>query len=387
MARKKTFRRFIKYAGKLHASPEFSRKADADAWYMEMRRQKAFRSKGLNLPDSGNDGGISVIDYARDFMDKREKVYRYPRSTTAMDEQRFRDYILPLIGELPLKSITSTQVKSLLIKISEPGFKMEGRSISKKTRDRVKALLSAMFKEALNEDPPLVLFNPVSGIRLNEPRTGTADPKHIESDEKIREFLETAKRMGKDEFEICATFVMSGLRKQEIIALRWTSFQPLSQTLTVREKYIQATGEIVSGTKAGSEQGRVFPISQALVRILEGRWRRLNPNELDLIFPRRDGKPMSPRTVWALIKRVGAEAGLKVSPHALRHTFGRVFVQNTGNPKALQSILGHASSATTDIYSKLGGNRLMPFSEAVSFGQSVKRKNKRHTKTQKKASK
>ncbi len=68
-----------------------------------------------------------------------------------------------------------------------------------------------------------------------------------------------------------------------------------------------------------------------------------------------------------MVEEVREKAKLDISPHGLRHTFGREFAQNTGNIKALQAILGHSSSSTTDIYSELAGDRIKGFGEAVTY--------------------
>ena len=372
----KTYRRFIKVNGRLIASPQFARKADAEEWYHQMRRKKQFLKDGIILDEK--DDSVRFMDYAREWMLKR--IASYPASTANADEQRLRVYVLPFLSEYPISSIAGPQIRTVLLKISEPGFLEEGFTISSSTVTRVKALMSAIFADALNEDPPLVSFNPVTGIRLKEKRRGIKKPRYLGNSEQCLSFLKAAKEIGKIEFLVASIFLMSGVRKQELIALRWRSFNAKDQTLIVSEKYEQATNSIKLGTKAGEETSRIVPISQELAKTLTNyRKTALYPKESHFIVSRHDGRFYGARDINRMIEKIRSVAKLDISPHGLRHTFGREFAQNTGNIKALQSILGHSSSSTTDIYSDLAGDRIKGFGEAVSFGKGVKRRIIRHT--------
>jgi integrase/recombinase XerC len=119
----------------------------------------------------------------------------------------------------------------------------------------------------------------------------------------------------------------------------------------------------------------VVPISADLIKALKeykegSRFNSAN----DFIVSRVDGSHFGGRAISSIIERVREAAGLDISAHGLRHTFGREFALNTGNIKALQAILGHSSSAVTDIYSDLAGKRIEGFGEAVSFKADVKRR-------------
>lgn len=366
----KTYRRFIRIGGELKASPKFSRKKDADDWYHAMRRNKQLLRDGL--PIANDDDGVLFIDYAREWIKKR--MAAYPASTWKSDEQRLRDYVLPILSELPLANITGAQIRNLLIEISKEGFLKPKFVISTSTRDRVKALLSAIFSDALNEDPPLVKYNPVLGIKIKEKRVGKKSPRVIEDSDGCIKFLKKAKELSPIHYAVSSTFLMAGIRKQELIALRWKSLKDKRHELHITEKYEQASNVIKRGTKRGEEVARVIPVPALLVSILgEYRSQAAYKKSEDFVFSKERGIHYGPREIWALIKEVGVAAKIDTHPHALRHTFGREFAANTGNLKALQSILGHASSATTDIYSDLAGSRLKGFGEAVTFNLGVKK--------------
>lgn len=351
------------------ASPQFRKKSEAEEWYRQMVNKKVSSRNGLRLTGKNQ---IKLIDYCRGWLDKRE--LKYPASTVSSDEQRLRDYILPFLAEYPIASITREQIKGVLEKISEPGFipTLKGRAISDSTRTRVHALVSVIFSDALNADPPLVQLNPAHGIKLDGKRTGKKRPKYLASKEECLLFLETAKKMGQRQFITISIILMSGLRKQELIALRWRCFNAKQSSLLLSEKYEQKTGLILKGTKAGEFVEREIPIPAALVALLVDHRKTSGfARDFDFVLTREDGSPLHARMISRFIEQVRTKCGLSITTHGLRHTYGREFILKTGNSKALQAILGHSSSATTDIYSDIAGSRIRGFGESVSFDVGV----------------
>jgi integrase len=229
----KTYRRFIRIKGKLIPSPKFRRKGDAEDWYHQMLKKKHYDRRGLDFtPD---DSGVTVIEYSRKFLADREKA-GYPASTTYSDEQRLRDYILPSLAERPIAQVNSSDIRALLTRISKVGYRKKNFKISEKTRTRVQALLSAIFSDAMNEEPPLCKSNPVAGIKFKEARTGSKGPVYIEQRSDCLKFLEAARDLGPEYFVVGATPMMSGVRKQELIAAKWKGLDPINCELRITEK-------------------------------------------------------------------------------------------------------------------------------------------------------
>lgn len=70
---------------------------------------------------------------------------------------------------------------------------------------------------------------------------------------------------------------------------------------------------------------------------------------------------LSPRLMQLRVKAVAGRTPIRkpVSPHVLRHTFAVCYLHRGGNARALQSILGHSSLVTTDIYLNYSGVRVI----------------------------
>lgn len=169
--------------------------------------------------------------------------------------------------------------------------------------------------------------------------------------------------------------MMAGLRKQEMV-LRYKNVDFVKGEIVITEKLEQVTLKIKSGTKGGENVERRIPVPRILVKlILEHRAKAKFNGDDDFILAREsDGRFLNPGTIYRIHMRVCALAEVKVTVHGLRHTFGREFAERSGNMKALQAMLGHTSSATTDLYSELAGSRLSSFGEVVTFNLKTKRK-------------
>lgn len=354
----KTYRREILIKGKRFYSPRFLKKKDSDLWFEQMKRKKLLLRDGFSLTDAENQE--TVFSFAKRWLEKRMK--NYGPATWRADEQRLRDYILPKIGDLPMNKVSSSQVKSLLQDITE-----NGKAIA--TRTRVKALLSTLFNSALNNDPPLVQFNPVSGIKFEERRTAAPKPSVIDDTEACIAYLRTAKAMGPIYLLIASVGLMTGLRKSEMLGLTWGAIDFKSSRLSVRQRLVQITMEIEKGTKRGVNTSRLVGIPGILLQILKDyRKQSKFSADTDFVFAKQDtGRFYGPKDVWRMNDQISKKAGIKVHVHGLRHTFGREFSHNNGNVKVLQSIMGHSSSAMTDLYSELSGKRIEGHNEVVNI--------------------
>ena len=73
------------------------------------------------------------------------------------------------------------------------------------------------------------------------------------------------------------------------------------------------------------------------------------------LFPGRHGTRLSAQSVWHRLKRRSLQAGLAtpVHPHMLRHSFASHVLQSSGDLRAVQELLGHASITTTQVYTRL----------------------------------
>lgn len=353
-------RKSIRIDGRL-VTKEFTTAESAKTWYSQMHSKKVLGDFGLKSP-KGKSGPL-VKDFAEgEFMDRRRA--NYPESTWAADEQRLRDHVLPTLGNLPIAKVKITHIRSLLTMLTEK------KRLSSKTRDRVQALISVIFTEAINRPGgPLVETNPCFGITFRRgKRVGVKPPSYLHTRNECVKYLRAAKELSSMHFAAACLGVMAGLRKQEMIALKFKHIDFEGRVIEVGEKYIQASHEIVRGTKAGEFSVRYVPMSETLATALYEHMHVVKWGTTDdFVLHGEDRAHLSPKQVYWLITEVAKRAEVKVTVHGLRHTFGREFAERSGNMGALQDILGHSNSATTRLYSSLGKERLKGFRDVMDL--------------------
>jgi integrase/recombinase XerD len=137
----------------------------------------------------------------------------------------------------------------------------------------------------------------------------------------------------------------SGLRATELVALP-------RNAVASDKPFIIVTGK--------GDKERLIPISnraRQAVRV----WLDFVPEKSRFLFPSRGGH-ISRIRLFQIIKELAVQSGLdpaKVSPHVLRHAFATHLLAGGANLRALQSMLGHADIATTQIYTHVDSSKLV----------------------------
>ncbi|WP_283249166.1 tyrosine recombinase [Caenibius sp. WL] len=137
----------------------------------------------------------------------------------------------------------------------------------------------------------------------------------------------------------------SGLRASELVSL------PLA-AVPRDAPFVTVTG------KGG--QARMVPVGRRAGQALR-QWLELRPDGGKFLFPSR-GKHLSRIRLFQLLKDLAVRAGIapeKVSPHVLRHAFATHLLEGGADLRVLQTLLGHADIATTQIYTHVDTARLV----------------------------
>ena len=137
----------------------------------------------------------------------------------------------------------------------------------------------------------------------------------------------------------------SGLRATELVSL------PLS-AVPRDEPFLTVTG------KGG--QARLVPVSTRAKKALS-HWLAVRPGTSKWLFPSRSSHLTRIR-LYQLLKELAVRADLppeKLSPHVLRHAFATHLLEGGADLRALQTLLGHADIATTQIYTHVDAARLV----------------------------
>ena len=193
--------------------------------------------------------------------------------------------------------------------------------------------------------------NPCTGLR--PPKAAKALPQ-ILSPDACTQLLDGSAPAAADDallardramFEL---FYSSGLRLSELVGLDLND-------LNLQAGEAQVTGK---GNKT-----RIVPVGQqalaAVAAWLPQRLPLARPDTAALFIGQR-GARLSPRSVQLRLNRWALQAGLSqhVHPHMLRHAFATHVLQSSGDLRAVQEMLGHASISTTQVYTHLDWQHL-----------------------------
>lgn len=137
----------------------------------------------------------------------------------------------------------------------------------------------------------------------------------------------------------------SGLRASELVSLPLSAVPRDAPFITVMGK---------------GGQARMVPVGRR-AKLALGRWLEMRPDDGKFLFPSR-GKHLTRIRLFQLLRALAARAGIdpaKLSPHVLRHAFATHLLEGGADLRVLQTMLGHADIATTQIYTHVDSARLV----------------------------
>jgi integrase/recombinase XerC len=266
------------------------------------------------------------------------------------------DYLLARLDEqeLELADVTSDQVRSWVVKLHSQG--QASRSTAR--------MLSAWrgFYLWLGNQKGLVNKSPLSDIKA--PKRNKPLPKALSVEQAIN-LVESANK------ESVQADVFIRARDRAIVELLYSSGLRLSELLGIDLSPIE-TKEYSSAGWVDFEAGEVMvlgkgkkrrtvPVGEAALQALKD-WLVVRADHsstekeaVQALFINKQGKRASARTIQQHLAALAVKAGLPthVHPHMLRHSFASHVLQSSGDLRAVQEMLGHASITSTQIYTAL----------------------------------
>jgi integrase/recombinase XerC len=197
----------------------------------------------------------------------------------------------------------------------------------------------------------LIAHNPVQDVRA--PKAGKPLPKALGVDESVQlaSHVEEGDDPGLEARDACITELLygCGLRIGELVGL------DVVPSGTARGWIDMQAGEAHVLGK-GSKR-RSVPVGGAALVALQ-HWLAVRPavaGDDPALFIGRRGTRLTPQHIRVRLKRRSLLAGLAtpVHPHMLRHSFASHLLQSSGDLRAVQELLGHASIGTTQVYTRL----------------------------------
>lgn len=158
--------------------------------------------------------------------------------------------------------------------------------------------------------------------------------------------------IGRRDRAVLETLYATGCRVSEVAGLR-------PRDLDLEAGMLRCVGK-------GNKQ-RVVPVGQRACEMLQtylGQVRSAlirGRNDPGVVFVSRRGGPLSREAIWRIVTGHARSLGLtgRVSPHTLRHSFATHMLAGGADLRVVQELLGHASIATTQIYTRVEMSRLI----------------------------
>jgi integrase/recombinase XerC len=243
--------------------------------------------------------------------------------------------LFELAGSSALAELKSHHIRRYIAQLHSSG--LSGRSLA-----RVLSSWRGFFNYLMRDHA--CPGNPCVGLRA--PKSPKTLPHALSPDEAVKlvEMKVETPLDARDKamFELLYS---SGLRLAELISLDLSSMQD-----TLQSNEVRVTGK---GSKT-----RVVPVGHHAIAAIQ-TWMQVrdqvsNAGEVALFVGAR-GARISPRTVELQLQKWAVKQGLnsKVHPHMLRHSFATHVLQSSGDLRAVQEMLGHASISTTQVYTHL----------------------------------
>jgi integrase len=305
-------------------------KRTAETWLADLL-DEARRGSLPGMVRTGATFADAVAEYLRWLEHDRER-----KPSTLRDYRSIIGaHLLPQFGQMRLEDITTEQVERWSAELS-------AGPMSNRTRLKILTVLHGVMQRAKRVWK--LPRNPVSDVE--KPTQKRSSEIEVFSPEEVMALVREAD--GEQDAAIYLTAAFTGLRRGEIVALRWREVDFVRQHIRVAASY--GEGGL---TTPKSGKARSVPLAPQVARALARlNQREEHTGEDDLVFPGIAGGYLDASALYRRYKTALRCAGLRdLRFHDLRHTFG---TQVIGNPRVsilqLKEWMGHADVQTTMRY-------------------------------------
>lgn len=332
----------------------------------------ASRQKAFSQPSK-----LAFGEYLATWLDG----LRLAPSTVASYRKNVRLHITPYLGAVELGKLTPQALTALYVKLEKSGRRDgRGEGLGARTVRYVHTIISAALRDAAEQD--MIKSNPAAKAKPPTAKQAKAPEMHPWTAAELGTFLGWS-REHSELFPAWYALAFTGMRRGELLALRWQDIDLAAGTVTVKRSatLVRNAGEgasiVVGPTK--TNKPRVVDVDDATAAVLKSWKSQRGTLHLTLakpgalVFGDSEGQPRHPerfsRTWNATVKRCGQVPAIRL--HDLRHTHATLLLADREPVSVVSERLGHASEVVTlTIYShvipgdqKRAANR---FAELVS---------------------
>jgi len=258
--------------------------------------------------------------------------------------QMLRKHLCPRVGKLVIQKLRAADLQAVYAAMAAAG-------LADRTRLHLHRIVHVMLKHAMQWGiVPRNVADMVDAPRVRE------EEIEILTAGEMQRVLEILRE--KPLYAITALALASGLRRGELLALRWQDINLDGAHLHV-ERALEETkrGGLAFKPPKTRHGRRTVTLPLPTIAMLHEHWKTQQEHRLRfglgkaqadaLVFPDWDGAPRSPRALTLEWGKMAKAAGLTVSFHCLRHTHASVMIAGGVDVLSLSRRLGHGSAAIT----------------------------------------
>ena len=272
----------------------------------------------------------SFIDYL-----KFEKRYSAHTIRSYRDDLvQFFSFLETQFGSAGLKEISQSFVRSWLASLKDD--EVTARTINRKI-STLKSFFKFQLKNGVIENTPM--FN------ITAPKISKRLPVFI----KEKDLADLTKVL------ITNTENWDGLNTKMLITVFYSTGMRLSELINMKERQVDFSRRKLKILGKGNKE-RIIPATDDLLGMIRdyiNEKRKVFEKSDDVFLVNAKGKKLYPKYAYNLIKNILSNEVKtldKKSPHVLRHTFATHLMNNGANLDAVKELLGHASLASTQVY-------------------------------------
>jgi integrase len=275
--------------------------------------------------------GVTFADAAAEFLRYCEQDRGCKPSTLRDYRSNLDAHLLPAFGDCALEEVTPATID---------GWRSSLTGLSARTKNKLLVVMHGVMRRAGSVWG--VQTNPVASVEKQ--RTRSTGDLEVFSPEEVMALVRAA--ASEQDAAIYLTAAFTGLRRGELLALRWRDVDFAGSSIRVRASY--AAG-VVTSPKSGKV--RSVPMAPSVAAALASLGQREDwVGDDDLVFPGDTGSYLDGsalrRRYGAALKRAGVRP---LRFHDLRHTFGTRMIAKA-DIRRVQEWMGHADVQTTMRY-------------------------------------
>ncbi|MHB8441097.1 MAG: tyrosine-type recombinase/integrase [Candidatus Tyrphobacter sp.] len=310
--------------------------------------QRRLRDLLRELETGGHADGarVTVAALAQRWLDSAE--HRVTARTYAFYAAHVRLYITPSLGSLRAEQLRPAHVEAALAawRHGKRNDKEQG-SLSARTVAHVFNTLRTLLRWGVKMG--MLVRNVADAVE--SPRYERKEMRSLESTG-IAKLLKAAQ--GRDLQAVIAVAIGTGLRRGELLGLRWSDIDLVARRLTVRRSVETVKGVTRTKPPKTARSARTIALPPFVVEVLRDEYARQEllrgsaPDENAWVFVRGDGSPWEPGAFSLAFARFVKSAKLPhVRFHDLRHSFGTLALASGVDLQTVSRALGHESVAIT----------------------------------------